>query len=322
MLTLLFLASFLSRAALGDVSVGKQGPAFSLKTPSGQVFNSREELDGQVTIITFWRLEQAYSMKILTDLQTLYKDFTSSGIRVVAICSGTSKTRAVGKVYKDLKLSYPLLMDPDRSAYAAYGVFVSPATLILDKEGTVRFYRPSYNLDFVEETRLDLEFLLGKVSAQQHAKGLGGGKARVSRAMDTVDAQYKLALQLLKHGNREEARNELRKAWEGELKPLEAGLELGYVLLEDEEPEEALKVFSEASALAPKSARAEGGKAIALIKSGKKKEGKSLLEDVLGRSSPKPIFYYEMGRLLEEEGDRNGALARYKQGLEVAMTNR
>lgn len=317
-LTLILLAT-LPLPAFCDVEKEVRIPEFTLDTIAGESFPSVDKLAKQPFIITFWRLGQQYSMDALEDLKRLHDEFGESGLSVIGICVGPRDTDRVQAVAEQLGIKFTLLIDVDRSVFSSFGAFVYPATYIGDKHGVLRFYRPSYTSEFLEDTRLDVALLLGKINLQQHTAKQSTSRSAQEDLSFASTARYNMGLRLLRKGDFKEAKAQFRLSWQENPRSVSAGVELGYLLLKDEANAEALAVLSETAELCPNSARAQGGYAVALIRSGHLDQGKALLERILSEHPAEPFLYYEMGRLKEEEGARDIALTYYKQGLALAL---
>ncbi len=304
--------------AFQGIEVGDTIPNLDLKTVDGKKFDSGKQLDGKSVVLTFWRLGQPYSERLLEDLKTLHGEFSKDGLEIVAINSGETDPAEVKAVAKRLKLEFPMLLDPDREVYGKFGVFVAPATGFVDEKGALRFYYASHRRDFLSKARANVALLLGKVSAKEHeerteTKGSWTPKLKAS------DPQYKLAIQLLERGNIQGAKDLLRKAWEGEAKSARAGRELAYILLGEDKAKDALELFMKLADQDPKNSNLVGGKGIALMRTGKEKEGKKILEDAFKLGPRDPKLLYEIGRWFEEQGNAEEALNYFKQGLERSL---
>ena len=307
-----------SCTALAALVIDEEVPGISLNTVDGS--KTSISFQDKTTIVSFWRLEQKYSLQVLQELQQIYNESKANGVQVIAICSGSSKEKSVKKIIDENKLTFTILLDPDRKAYSDYGVFVSPATFIIDKEGKLRFYRPSYSANYLGETQLDIQLLTRKISKQQHAQQSTGSKRKLSKEDEAANAHYKLGLQLLKHGDRNAAEEQFRKVWTENATHVDSGVQLGFVLLEKKEYKEALEVFTKLCTLDPKLWSAKGGQAIAMIYTGKKAAGIVQLKKVLDVGASNTNLYYEMGRVFEEAGEQDKALESYKKGLKLSLS--
>lgn len=292
---------------------------FKLKTIDGKTFNSKRDLNGRVSILAFWRLEQDQSMALLDELMELRTAFPEDEVNIVTIISGKASTLKAKKVVKEKGLTFPVLLEPDRNVYASFGVIVSPTTWFLDAEGNKQLSYPGHRRDFATTSKAHIEFLLGQISEEEHASRIK--KRAAPRTHGTVGApvRYRFAMRHLEDGNRQAAKEQLRLAWDAEPPMIEAGVDLGLLLLQDEKLEEALSILKEAAKLLPEDSRAQGALGLALIRSGEMQEGEFLLRKALRSGLKEPLFFYEMGRLSELDGDAVEALHFYKQGLKLSV---
>lgn len=98
-----------------------------------------------------------------------------------------------------------------------------------------------------------------------------------------------------------------------------AGVDLGLLLLENGQDEEALAILEQAAERLPDDPRALGAKGVALVRMGSEEEGGRLLREALERGLAEPLLYYEMARLTESRGQEQDALRYYKRGLELML---
>lgn len=69
-------------------------------------------------------------------MERLYREFRSKGLEIVAVNVKEKRQDALAFV-KELKLSYPVLMDPEGEVGLLYGAFGLPATYLIDRNGVV-----------------------------------------------------------------------------------------------------------------------------------------------------------------------------------------
>ena len=100
---------------------------------------------------------------------------------------------------------------------------------------------------------------------------------------------------------------------------VEAGVDLGLMLLQDGENEEARAILERAVELAPEGPRAIGAKGLALIRLGKTEEGAELLEHALEHELAELLLYYEMGRVSDSRGSNKEASRYFRMGLELLL---
>ena len=123
---------------------GQSSPApdFALKSLSGN--NVRlSELRGQVVLVNFWASwcgPCRQEMPLLDQLHNQYKPlgFTVLGVNV------EQNSDAARHYLKDLAVHFPVLLDSTNTASKAYDVQVMPTTVIVDRNGDVRYVHKGY----------------------------------------------------------------------------------------------------------------------------------------------------------------------------------
>jgi len=291
-------------------------PSFQLKRLDGTVFDSTAELSGKNVVISFWRLNQPYSEKLLKDLPGLQKKFGVDGVAFVSVVSGKTDPTRVAALVKEMGVKAPVLLDPDRSLYGAFHIIVSPTTWFVDTKGVMRFEYPGHRRDFLTAAEADLDLLLGRISETERADEVKRKKAPPSKGTIGGPVRYKLAKKFLRDGDWPAAKEQMQRAWKSKPRSLQAGVDLGLMLLSEKKNEEALGVLSEAAKLLPEDPRAQGAKGVALIRNGKPEEGEPLLQKGISGGASDPLLFYEMGMLCEGRKEFDKACGYYKQGIE------
>ena len=69
-------------------------------------------------------------------MERLHREFSGQGLAVVAV-NVKEKAPEATAFYKKLKLTYPMLLDPEGQVGLLYGAFGLPATYLLDRKGTL-----------------------------------------------------------------------------------------------------------------------------------------------------------------------------------------
>ena len=154
-LSLLILAPFfMSQAALGS-TVDTQAANFTLKSNSGK--NLRlSEMRGEVVLINFWASWCGPCRQEMPELEALYQEYQSLCFTILGI--NVDKDRAMAdKVLNSTTLSFPILFDSDNAVTELYKVDAMPTTVIVDRNGNVRFihrgYKPGYEDEYVKQIK-------------------------------------------------------------------------------------------------------------------------------------------------------------------------
>jgi len=148
-------------AALVDVShaalpaVGSVAPDFALKSGSGR--NVRlSELRGQVVLINFWASWCGPCREELPQLEKLQARYRSAGFTLLAVNIDDTRANADAMLRK-LGVKLVPLYDTDKRTAKRYDVDTMPATLIVDRDGRVRYvhrgYRGGYEVKYEEQVR-------------------------------------------------------------------------------------------------------------------------------------------------------------------------
>lgn len=150
------LAAFTwSASATNDAA---PAPAFSLASRAGgQV--SLAELKGQVVMINFWASWCGPCRQEFPALDQIYAKYKPMGFTLVAINVETEKADAE-KFLSATPASFPILFDPDNKVSGSYGVSAMPTTILVDRQGRVRWlhraYKPGDEAKYIEQIRAAL----------------------------------------------------------------------------------------------------------------------------------------------------------------------
>ena len=154
----IFLFLALSVFLIGGAQAAEvSGPAkdFTLKARSGKNIKL-SELRGQVVMINFWASwcgPCRQEMPLLDDLYKQYKDygFTLLGINV------DENHDAAEKLLSQVPVTFTILFDPTSSVTELYNVDAMPSTILVDRDGNMRYlhrgYKPGYEKIYDEQVK-------------------------------------------------------------------------------------------------------------------------------------------------------------------------
>jgi DsbE subfamily thiol:disulfide oxidoreductase len=122
--------------------VGKPAPDFAAKSDSGR--NVRlSELRGQVVLINFWASWCSPCRQELPLLSKIYSQYRGAGFALLAVNVDDNRKDAESML-KRLGLKFPTLFDGNKKVAKLYGVDTMPATLVIDRDGRVRYVHRGY----------------------------------------------------------------------------------------------------------------------------------------------------------------------------------
>lgn len=156
----LFLFSFFIVLVFSSETMAQKtaAPDFTLKSNDGT--NIRlSELRGQVVLLNFWASwcgPCRQEMPVLDAIQSKYEGlgFTVLGVNLDA------KSSKAEKYLRDTEVGFPILFDPKGDVSGLYGVKAMPSTVIIDKDGMVRFLHEGYKDGYEDDYRKQIKSLL------------------------------------------------------------------------------------------------------------------------------------------------------------------
>src|SRR6266849_2451887 len=110
----------------------REHPEFTLKDLSGKTW-AFADLRGKVVLVNFWATWCPPCRKEMPDLQTLYGRFGSKGLVVLGISD--EEATKVEPFIRERKVSFPVLLDPERKVNEMFVVEGIPKSFVYDREG-------------------------------------------------------------------------------------------------------------------------------------------------------------------------------------------
>ena len=151
-IAVLALTGLLSTPAAAK-PVSGAAPDFTLKSRAGQ--NLRlSEYRGQVVLLNFWASWCGPCRQEMPLLEDLYKRYGKLGFTIMGVNVDTDSTKA-NEYLRDITVTFPILYDTANAVTKSYNVNAMPTTVIVDRNGNMRFlhqgYKPGYENDYKKE---------------------------------------------------------------------------------------------------------------------------------------------------------------------------
>ena len=108
-------------------------PDFSLVTPEGKKL-SLKDFRGKVVLLNFWASWCVPCREEMPAMEKLYQEFRQKNFVVLAVAVKDRKQDAIDFA-KELKLTYPIALDPDAQVGTLYGAWGLPATYLIGPKG-------------------------------------------------------------------------------------------------------------------------------------------------------------------------------------------
>ncbi len=150
-LRLLLAAMLLGAAGLATASeVSGPAPDFTLRSNSGKNLKL-SEFRGQVVLLNFWASWCGPCRQEMPALEKLHQRYHKLGFTVIGVNVEEDST-AAKKMLREVRVSFPILFDTQNTASKLYNVSAMPTTVIIDRDGNMRYlhkgYKPGEERDY------------------------------------------------------------------------------------------------------------------------------------------------------------------------------
>lgn len=158
-LVIAFAASLLlAVSAQAAQKLSGKAPDFTL--PSNKNLNVRlSELKGEVVMINFWASWCGPCKQEMPILEELYSRYSRGGFTILGVNVEPEK-EAANKILKDIPVSFPILYDTESKVSELYNVEAMPSTVIVDRNGNMRYLHRGYKPGYEEEYKAQIKELI------------------------------------------------------------------------------------------------------------------------------------------------------------------
>lgn len=139
---ILLMASLLIAVTVEAGEISGPAPDFTLKSNSGKNLKL-SEYRGKVVLINFWASWCGPCRQEMPLLEKLHQRYASYGFTVLGV-NVEEESAAARKLLKDIPVSFPVLFDTRNSASKAYNVSAMPSTVMVDRDGNMRYLHMGY----------------------------------------------------------------------------------------------------------------------------------------------------------------------------------
>lgn len=131
-----------AHSAMSAVALQSKAPDFTLHTMSGSNLRLQEQR-GKVVMINFWATWCGPCQQELPRLNQLYEKYRAAGFVLLGVNVDDDVKHASDVAIK-LGLKFPVLLDTDKALSHLYDLSTMPSTLIIDRDGKVRYLHKGY----------------------------------------------------------------------------------------------------------------------------------------------------------------------------------
>jgi peroxiredoxin len=111
-------------------------PDFAVTDLSGQAVRL-SALRGKVVVLNLWTTWCPPCREEMPSMQRLWTQFQDRDFQLLAVSEDEDGRRVVEPFVRELGLSFPVLLDPERQVGDRYGVWGYPETFVIDRNGYV-----------------------------------------------------------------------------------------------------------------------------------------------------------------------------------------
>lgn len=149
------LYAFLLGATASFCCANDAAPDFVLKSTQGSNLRLSEHR-GEVILLNFWASWCGPCRQEMPLLNALQERYSKLGFNVVGV--NVDKDSALAnKLLKDIPVSFPVLLDDTGAISASYNVSSMPTTIIIDRDGNMRYlhkgYKPGFEQDYEQQIK-------------------------------------------------------------------------------------------------------------------------------------------------------------------------
>jgi peroxiredoxin len=144
--------------ASSAIAPASPAPDFTLHSMSGPNLRLKEQR-GRVVMVNFWATWCAPCRQEMPQLNRLYEKYRSSGFMLLGINVDDDPSKAA-EVAAKLGVTFPVLLDADKTVSKLYDLNTMPSTVIIDRDGKVRYVHRGYLAGYEENYEKQIRELL------------------------------------------------------------------------------------------------------------------------------------------------------------------
>ncbi len=139
---------------------GHLAPDFSLKTLDGKTVRLSELRGKKVVLINFWATWCPPCRLEMPTMQQIYTEYKGKGFEILAINIEPDAQEEIQDFVKELRLTFPVLLDSDMKITRKYRLIGLPVSMLIDRKGIIRSKEIGYHDWTDRESRKRVESLL------------------------------------------------------------------------------------------------------------------------------------------------------------------
>jgi peroxiredoxin len=156
--SVLVVSGLVASLALASDTLSGRAPGFTLESRDGGAV-SLEDLGGQVVMINFWATWCVPCRQEMPHLQALYERYNDLGFELLAV-NVEDDPEGARKWLEETPVTFPVLFDANNEVSKMYKVVAMPSTVLVGRDGTMRFIHHGYKAGYEGEYQNQVRALL------------------------------------------------------------------------------------------------------------------------------------------------------------------
>lgn len=139
---------------------GHLAPDFALKTLDGKTVRLSDLRGKKVVLINFWATWCPPCRSEMPTMQQIYTEYKGKGFEILAINIERDSKEEILEFMKELRLTFPVLLDSDMKVTRTYRLIGLPVSMLIDRQGIIRSKTIGYHDWTDKQSRKRVESLL------------------------------------------------------------------------------------------------------------------------------------------------------------------
>ena len=144
--------------ASSAIAPATAAPDFTLHAMGGPNLRLKEQR-GRVVMVNFWATWCGPCRQEMPQLNRLYEKYKSSGFVLLGVNVDDDVAKAT-EVAGKLGVTFPVLLDTEKTVSKLYDLNTMPSTVIIDREGKVRYVHRGYLAGYEDNYEKQIRELL------------------------------------------------------------------------------------------------------------------------------------------------------------------
>lgn len=137
---------------------GSAAPDFTLRSAGGPNLRLKE-LRGQVVLVNFWATWCGPCREEMPLLNRLHEKYRGAGFTLLGVSVDDDPAAAIALAGR-LGVKFPVLLDSDKQVSRSYDLSAMPSTVLIDRDGRVRYLHRGYREGVIDTYEQQLRELL------------------------------------------------------------------------------------------------------------------------------------------------------------------